>query len=193
MLKAIVKAPGLFPVVLLECSWGYLVPYRHKKCLLREIEHILCVFWAQKQQIWPQRLRRPFTRRYDSYLPRCVLSEEVFTPCVTERRAGEIGPSTPVVMPILKIKAKDRQTLCFVSHVWRAAEKCKGKWWDISRWELVGCVTTYLGTALLPFPWKTWNSKRCMNPVWSAACHLYCLLKNIQVSFWWVSRGGNTI
>lgn len=92
--------------------------------------------------------------------PMICLIRSLFTPCITERRTGEIGTSTPVVMPILKIKSKHRQSLCCVSHVWRPTEKYKGKWWVISRCELVGCVAAYWGTTLLPFPWKDCNSNR---------------------------------
>ena len=98
--------------------------------------------------------------------PMISLIRSLFTPCIAKRRGGKIATSTPVVMPILKIKSKQRQTLCFFSHVWRPTEKYKGKWWDVSRCELVGCVTT-----LLPFPWK--NSDRVKS----------CCLQDLLVCF----------
>lgn len=75
------------------------------------------------------------------------LIRRLFTPCIAKRQAGQIETSTPVVMPILKIKSKQGQSRSFVSHVWRLSEKHKGKWWLVSRCELVGRVTSYWGSA----------------------------------------------
>lgn len=122
------------------------------------------------------------------------LIRSLFTPCITKRRAGEIGTSTPVVMPILKIKSK--RTLCFVFHVWRPMDKYKGKWWVVSRCELVGCVTTYWGTALLPFPWRSFNSNGITQNehvvvykfCWSALSNLLSVSYwTSEFVFWWSS------
>lgn len=59
--------------------------------------------------------------------PMIPLIRILFTPCIAKRRAGKKGTSTPVVMPILKIKPQQRQTLCSGSHVWRPAGDEQGK------------------------------------------------------------------
>lgn len=104
--------------------------------------------------------------------PMISLIRSLFTPCIAKRRGGEIATSTPVVMPILKIKSKLRQTLCFFSHVWRPTEKYKGKWWDVSRCELVGCVTNSP-----PFPLEELRIKSCCLQV-LLACFIF------SVSYW---------
>lgn len=64
---------------------------------------------------------------YRKLSPMVSLIRSLFTLCIVKGRGGKIRTSTPAVMPILKIKSKQRQTLHLVSHVWRLAEKCKGK------------------------------------------------------------------
>lgn len=116
--------------------------------------------------------------------PMICLIRSLFTPYIAEKRVGEIGTSTPVVMPILKIKSKLRQTLllCFPCLETNGEEQGK----VVSRCELVGCVTTYWGTTLLPFPWKGCDSNRITQEV--LACFKsssLCLLRNIWACFWW--------
>ena len=119
-----------------------------------------CVLSSKATSLTSKSTKTVYTKIW-KLSPMICLIRSLFTPCIAKRRVGKIGTSTPAVMPILKIKSKQRQALCFLSHhVCRPTEKNKGKWWVVSRCELVGCVTTYWGTALLPFPWKGCNSSR---------------------------------
>lgn len=97
--------------------------------------------------IGPSRTHRLQTVRRD------VSYQGQFTAGITKRTAGKIGMSTPVVMPILKIKSK--QKLCFVSHVWRN-HSCVAlrEWWAVSRCEFpatADCIITFSNNMI--FQW----------------------------------------
>lgn len=71
---------------------------------------------------------------------RCLpwfLISSLFTPCITKRLASEIGTSTPVVMPILKIKSGPFALFPMSEN---HPTFTRGKWWVISRCESEGSV-----------------------------------------------------
>lgn len=98
--------------------------------------------------------------------PSCVLLSDAFLhPALSK---GEIWTSTPVVVPILKIKPEQRRTLLVFPMSGDRLRKAMGKWWDVSRCEPVsGCAATQRATVLLPFSRKDHSAARAG---WDTVC-----------------------